>query len=130
MYADAFKLDLGNYLKRKSVFEKRISEMIAYVKETTSCRSSFIADYFGDKSVKACGVCDNCINKKSESIPATEFNRISGDILKLINNQPISINILLQQIKNCNKEKLWRVINYLESEQKLTTDKNGIITLL
>ncbi len=129
MYADSFAINLANYLARKKNFEIRIIAMIDYIANTVNCRSQVIARYFNDVNVKACGICDNCINRKGVVITIVEFESINRHILQLVGQNTIPAKELINQSKQYKKEKMWKVIDYLQSERKLTFDREGNITL-
>ncbi|MGZ3910403.1 MAG: RecQ family ATP-dependent DNA helicase [Flavisolibacter sp.] len=61
--AEDLMFHLGPYEKRKEVFIHRVQAMTDYI-GTASCRSRFIAQYFGDPAAGDCGVCDNCLEKR------------------------------------------------------------------
>ena len=127
MYADSFTIDLNNLLKRKEKFEGRIKAMLQYISETVVCRSKFIAGYFNDDSVKACGICDNCINLKETALSKSEFDAIAQLLFEEIKANPIDINSLLAKITIFKKEKIWEVLNFLQGEKKLYVDKEGLL---
>ncbi|MCW3089174.1 MAG: RecQ family ATP-dependent helicase [Ferruginibacter sp.] len=129
MYADSFVINLQNYMERKHNFETRIRAITGYLENTISCRSQVIAAYFNDSGVKACGICDNCINKKSVQLNKVEFEQITKYIFELASLNPISIKKLLDEGKKFKKEKLWKVIDYLQGEKKLTINKDGNIMI-
>jgi ATP-dependent DNA helicase RecQ len=129
MYTDSFVINLDNYLKRKKSFETRIKAMTDYISNSISCRSQIIARYFNDTSVKACGICDNCINQKALVISKEEFDQITQHIANSVYQKKISINELLSKSKQFKKEKLWKVIDYLQSEKKLSFNNEGNIAV-
>ncbi|MDN3657650.1 ATP-dependent DNA helicase RecQ [Ferruginibacter paludis] len=128
MYADSFVIDLSNYTKRKLNFEKRVQAICGYIQQTTRCRSQFIAAYFNDHDVKACGICDNCINQQDLKISAEEFEKITGEIYKQVIQQPLSYKELMKNLTGLNKEKFWKVFNYLQAEKKININRHGVIT--
>ncbi len=128
MYADSFVINLANYLARKKNFEIRITAMVDYIANKVNCRSQVIARYFNDLNVKACGICDNCINQKDVVISKEEFELINRHIFNLIGQTTLPVKDLINQLKQYKKEKLWKVINYLQAEKKLVFDKEGNIT--
>jgi ATP-dependent DNA helicase RecQ len=130
MYADGFRINLTGYLKRKQNFEKRVTSITGYINLSTGCRSQFIATYFNDLSAKKCGICDNCINEKSISLSTKEFDEITKHIFQLIKEKPQPIDELLKKTKGIKKEKLWKVIDYLQAEKKLLVSSNGNINIL
>jgi ATP-dependent DNA helicase RecQ len=119
-------LNLQNLELRKQAFSKRIAKMLQYITQTATCRSSFIAAYFGDETVKACGICDYCLNQKSSSINETEFVDIHMRLLKLL-QRPLHSNDVLVQLKGIRKEKAWKVIDHLQAENKIEVDRHGWI---
>lgn len=54
------RIDYRNYLLRKDECTARIRRMIAYLEESSLCRSQFINRYFGDSAASPCGICDVC----------------------------------------------------------------------
>ncbi len=130
MYADSFVINLADYLKRKDQFECRVLAIIKYVQETIICRSQQIAAYFNDKGVKACGICDNCINQNDLVISKEEFEWISAEILKQIANQAVPPGEMIKNMEGIKKEKFWKVTNFLQAEKKVTITKDGAIDKL
>ena len=125
MYNDNYQLNTVDYLKRKQNFEERVAAMIGYIKKTTGCRSQHIANYFTDVKINACGICDNCINEKVIYISTEEFNRITAQILELTKTASITVEDILLNLKGINKQKIWKVLEYLQAEGKIKTDKDG-----
>ena len=54
--------------KRRDWDQLRIEKMRAYA-ELTSCRRSYLLDYFGDESAGHCENCDNCKSGKTDAVP-------------------------------------------------------------
>jgi ATP-dependent DNA helicase RecQ len=127
MYADSFIIDLSNYLQRKKNFETRIEAIAEYVQQTIRCRSKMIGSYFGDTSVKACGICDNCINQNDLVISIEEFEMIAGKIFQNVAQQPLMSRELIKKLTGIKKEKFWKVIDYLQSEKKIKISGEGKI---
>ena len=130
MYNDNYKINTVDYLKRKQGFEERVQSMISYINKSTGCRSIHIAHYFTGVAINACGVCDNCINEKIIYISTEEFNGITKQIKALTTEVSASVDEILISLKGTKKEKIWRVIDYLQSEGKLKTDKAGNVSFL
>jgi ATP-dependent DNA helicase RecQ len=122
------KINMQQFLERKKRYQERVEVMCTYVPEKSKCRGSFISNYFGDAATKDCGVCDNCLQKKSTPLNAQEFSYIHERIIQAL-QQPADSKALLQQLTGIKKEKAWKVINFLQAENKLRVDKNGKIYL-
>ncbi len=129
MYADSFVLQLNDYLKRKKIFEDRIQQIIFFTKNNTDCRSKFIAKYFNDAYVKACGICDNCISLNETILTKEEFAYITKHITDLLTNKQIAIQQLIAQSATIKKEKFWKVLNFLQDEKAVLVNKHGNVQL-
>ena len=121
-----FTINQNNLSKRKIAFEKRLQAMIGYVK-TKACRSKTIGNYFNDLAIKPCGICDNCINEKSIVVSKTEFENITMIIEKLTEKVPVHSNLLLKNLNTFKKEKVWKVLNYLQAENKISITGDGLV---
>ena len=63
--AEFMTLNLDEYQARKIAFEDRIQAMRDYLgNRLVTCRSVFLAKYFGEKAPQSCGICDLCITNK------------------------------------------------------------------
>lgn len=119
-----------NYLHRKQQFELRTEAMLRYLHLQKDCRSKYISAYFGDIGVKECGICDVCLHKKGNSLTEEEFNKIKGRIFYHVDGMAIPVKELLQDLHNIKKEKIWKVLEFLQSENKIAIDEFGIISAL
>lgn len=122
------QINMQQLLERKKRYENRVEVMRAFVPEKNACRSNIISNYFGDANTKDCGVCDNCLAKKSTALNEKEFSYIHQRIIDAL-QEPADSKALLQQLTGIKKEKAWKVINFLQAENKLLVDKNGMIRL-
>ncbi len=130
MFTDTYNIDHGNYLKRKENFEKRVEAIIAYAKNSVGCRSKYIAAYFTDEKLNSCGICDNCINEKLIQVTAEEFKNISSRIFEFAEKTRVNAAELLLSLTDINKQKVWKVLDYLQAENKLGVDKEGNISVI
>jgi ATP-dependent DNA helicase RecQ len=122
--AEQLMLDIKAYKARKEEFTRRINAFLDFVSDSSSCRSKRIGNYFGDSSMKDCGVCDNCLAKLKLSLQENEFNAIREKIRTALNQQP-TIEELLPALAEWPQEKIWHVIHYLQREEIITTERNG-----
>jgi ATP-dependent DNA helicase RecQ len=119
----------AGFEKRKAVFIRRVNELIAYIRENAECRSRYIGRYFGDHDLSACGICDNCLRLKSVALSREEFDTIHHRILNTIKYEPQPASELLSRLNGIKKEKAWKVIEYLQAENKIEMDKSGLVKL-
>lgn len=126
--APAQHLHINNeaYLERKKQYTERVQVMLNYL-EIKTCRSTYIAEYFGEEQPSRCGVCDNCLNEKAKELTEEEFKRIEASLYNLIPENGIDVKELLPLMKGVRKEKVWTVLNFLQSERKLTINEKGCI---
>jgi len=120
------RINLNNLELRKRAYIERIGMMLKYIAQTETCRGSFIGAYFGDEQVKACGICDNCLNQKPTTLNETEFVDIHMRLLKLL-QKPLHSKDVLVHLKGIRKEKAWKVIDHLQAENKIEVDRDGWI---
>ena len=125
MYADSFVINLTDYLQRKQNFEKRIDSIYKYIQQTNTCRSQLIASYFNDRTIKKCGICDNCINQNDVVISIEEFENIAAKIFQHLAEKPILPDELMKKLANVRREKFWKVTDYLQAEKKIHFNKEG-----
>jgi len=126
---DELSVNMVLYNERKEQFRRRMKQMIYYVKETAECRSRMIGIYFGDAEIKPCGICDNCLNQKASVLSKDEFDAIHHRIINLVKYESLAAKELLAKLSGVKKEKAWKVIEFLQAENKIEMDKTGRVTL-
>jgi ATP-dependent DNA helicase RecQ len=127
--AEDVSIDQVAYTQRKERFEKRVKQMVRFVKEDAECRGRIIGVYFGDDKIKACGICDNCLRKKSVSLSKEEFDTLHHRIINMVKYETLHTRDLLLKLNDIKKEKAWKVIEFLQAEQKIDVDSSGRVRL-
>ncbi len=122
-------IDMVASNKRKVIFEKRVKQMIGFIREPVQCRSRIIATYFGDNNVPECGICDNCLLKKASKMSREEFETLHQRIVELVKNESLTTKDLLLKLADTKKEKTWKVIEFLQAENKIAIDKKGKVRI-
>ena len=122
-------INMDLYHKRKEKFIARVKNMVQYVQELVTCRSKMIGNYFGDNKLHNCKVCDNCLRQKKVHIDKKEFEKISDRIQTVLAPQPLPSKELMDQLGAIKKEKAWKVIEFLQAENKLEVDNAGWVRL-
>lgn len=118
-----------NHKKRKQQLSDRIRAFIKYIDEKKNCRSKMIGNYFGDSSITECGICDACLDHHNNTVSPEEFEKIHQQILQLIRPKPLASSDLIKNLTGIKKEKAWRVVHFLQAENKIEVDKDGVIRL-
>lgn len=129
MYSDAFTINLAAHEERKDAFRERVNAIINYVKDRFTCRSLQIGSYFGDKSIKPCNICDNCLSKKTKDLSEKEFATLSEALLTSLTSKPLHITEIEKVFLGSRKEKLWQTMEFLLAENKIHTDKDGFVSI-
>ncbi|MDZ4807422.1 MAG: ATP-dependent DNA helicase RecQ [Bacteroidota bacterium] len=127
--AEDISINMVAYNQRKEQFQRRMKQMVSYVYEQSECRSRIIGVYFGDAKMKACGICDNCLRKKTTSLTKEEFEALHQRIIILLKNSPLHTKDLLLQLQGIKKEKAWRVLEFLQAENLIAIDAGGRVWL-
>lgn len=122
-------IDMQAQAKRKESFLKRIRQMNGYATEEGQCRSRIISTYFGDTQTRACGICDNCLRQKASHLSKEEFETLHHRIINLVKYETLDAKDLLLKLNGIKKEKAWKVIEFLQAEDKIEMDKKGFIRL-
>ncbi len=129
MYADSFTINSNNLLLRKTNYIARLKAMTDFATDSKNCRSVLIGHYFNDNSLTNCGICDNCINNKTTQISNEEFKTIAAELTEALQQNSFPANTIESEFRKYNKEKLWKVIHFLQAENIITTNKHGELFL-
>lgn len=126
--AQYLQINQDRYLERKQQFIERVENMIRYILLPEQCRSRYISTYFGDTKSKDCGNCDNCLTRKRKAISPEEFLQIEQGI-KQNAQAGIAVTLLIKQLGQFSKEKIWAVLDFLQTEEIIHIDEQEIIHL-
>jgi ATP-dependent DNA helicase RecQ len=119
-----------NYEHRKEKFIARTKDMIRFILSESECRSKMIGVYFGDTAMSNCGICDNCLHLKAVSLSKEEFEIIHNTIVTTLqHHRSLRAKELLTALNGIKKEKAWKVIEFLQAENKIEMDESGKINL-
>lgn len=119
MYSDDFKFDQTSVTTRKEHFAARIKAMINYVTELKKCRSTTIANYFGDHKAKECGICDNCINNRATTDSTEDFSMLTNKIETIIRQRMVTVKELNELLVNENPEMIATILDFMIGERLL-----------
>ena len=123
------QIDMVQYQKRKKEFQKRMQQMLSYVKEDLKCRSRIIGNYFGDEQIKNCGICDNCLKQKNTVLSKEEFDSLHHRIVNIVKYAPLTAKELIAKLGSIKKEKAWKVLEFLQAENKIEMNSDGSVSL-
>ncbi len=119
------EIDMVQYNKRKQLYISRLDAFFNYIR-SGECRSKITGNYFGDLTMKPCGICDNCLRQKKQDISAAEFEEIMQRILSSL-SKPVFSRDLVKFLTGIQKEKAWKVIEFLQAERKIEVNEEGMV---
>lgn len=125
--SEELQINHENYLGRKKAYLKRINNMIDYIQSTT-CRSTFIGSYFGDTTIKACEICDNCTEKQTAPHREALIKEIINIIIDEVKLEPKKLDLLLK-LTGADSTSFSLALSYLKNEQKIKVLQDGRIGL-
>ena len=114
---DRLKISKENYGARKVEFQKRIEAVINYASTNTTCRSRILLSYFGEKDAPACGTCDVCKSLEQLELTNYEFERVSAEVKRLLEN-PCTYEKLLLALEG-DQHKMRRIIKWLLDNERI-----------
>ena len=120
------RIDEKMYAFRKNQYVNRIHGMLEYVR-TTGCRSMAISEYFGEKGAESCGICDNCVKKEKENLSPSEFEFIYQKLKLGTQSEPLTARALFDLFSDIHSDHLRKVIDFMQAENKLIVDEEGIV---
>ncbi len=121
------KLDVEWIQDRKAILESQINAVLQYA-ELTTCRQKFILEYFGEKNSANCGICDNCLALKKNSIPEDIKPKWITDVLNLCNKNPkgILIRSIYQYFPSNKQHWIDQILLQLIGEEKLIRQMDSV----
>ena len=115
---DRLKISKENYQDRKRDYLNRIEAMIHYALSGHKCRSQLLLEYFGETESVRCGKCDVCLQRNELNVSSFEFDLISEQIQKVL-EQPCYYEELLQQIGS-NTDNVVKIVRWLLENEKIS----------
>jgi ATP-dependent DNA helicase RecQ len=111
---------------RREQFILRVRGILDYV-HTIDCRSVAIAVYFGETGAERCGICDNCVKKEKEKLSPAEFDLIYQKLRTGAQEKSMTAVALFDHFAEIHYDHLRKVIDFMQAENKLIVDEEGIV---
>lgn len=112
-----------NYAQLKETAIKRRDQMMAFVNDTTTCRSQLLCAYFGEKLEEECHICDICLtrnsNKEKNSIQKSSLRET---IINELKKQQLTIKELSGIIDPMKQDDIATCIQELLDDGLLQVD--------
>jgi ATP-dependent DNA helicase RecQ len=108
--------------ERNQIKITKVQQMLDYVDTDTICRSKQILNYFGEKRVEDCGICDVCRDKYDGD--DLDFPSITEGILALLKEKSRTSRVLIQMLNHKESHILKTIRSLLEDGQIRVNPKN------
>ncbi|MCL6266187.1 RecQ family ATP-dependent DNA helicase [Flagellimonas myxillae] len=102
-----------------AVKQKNMAAMLDYVQNTSTCRSVFVLNYFGEKTPEKCGTCDICTLK--DSVPTDGLKK---SLIQLLQTSPQTSRKLELALGIEEKLMLQALQELLEDERIRLNERN------
>ena len=84
-----------------------------------------IGEYFNDKGITPCGICDTCTQQKTKNVGTAEFKSISDQVLSLLKDKKCGFLDLKNQMPDVDNAILENTLRFLLAEKKISPDEKG-----
>jgi ATP-dependent DNA helicase RecQ len=116
-----------NYHDRKEIAIKKMESVIYFATAKHKCRSEILLNYFGEKDVYRCGVCDVCLERNKLELSDVEFSAVSDQVKKIVQKEPSPITQIVNKIDGVRDDKTIKVIQWLMENDKLVSNKENLL---
>lgn len=114
-----------NYQDRKKTNELQLKAISSYVNSNIKCRSIQLLEYFGERNLYRCGICDTCLDRKKLPLNDIEFEEIRNQLTLLL-EQSKTIEDLIAEVRGYKKDKILEVVHFLINHGEIKTDGNSL----
>ncbi|WP_316799309.1 ATP-dependent DNA helicase RecQ [Pedobacter frigidisoli] len=118
---DHFDVDVKYLEIRKKILLKQI-DAVSHYTTTYICRSVQLLSYFDEPNAPKCGVCDVCLAEKRSGQQVQLIDELEFEIVSLLQQQPLSLDDLVTNIKNGAENDRIEAIRELLDAGKIKTD--------
>lgn len=123
--AAQLRINMARIEVRKKVYADRLAAMFDYVRNGEVCRTRQLVNYFGEKDLEPCGVCDVCLKKKAAPLDANAFKRISDNVTSILREQPLLFAELHSKLPDVRRSDLMTVLQFMNEEGVLRRNEEG-----
>ena len=111
--------------KRRKNKIRQFEEMMFYSFTNYICRSTVLTNYFGEKEVNDCGVCDVCLQKKKLGLVGEDYQKISQQVIVELGVKPQNLQQLISILPSIKEDKLLESIQWLLECGKIERNEKG-----
>jgi len=121
------KISAKHYHDRKEIAIKKMESVIYFATAKHKCRSEILLNYFGEKDIYRCGVCDVCIERNKLELSDVEFSAVSDQIKKIVKEKQLPITQVINKIEGIRDDKIIKVIQWLMENDKLISNEKNLL---
>lgn len=122
MRAEDLIIDQSRYSFLKNRYYDRMKKAIAYA-ESPICRSKQLLQYFGEKQVGKCGICDVCLGRTKAEVSEDEFKAYQTKIQRLLKKEKLTLEEIVSSFASKRENQILKTMEYLLDEGFI--DKDG-----
>jgi len=111
-------IDLPKYKFLKDRAKEKLDGIIRYL-SFQKCRNIQLLEYFDEKAVDSCGICDVCVDQKRRSHAAKLEGELLNKVLLLVQSEDLSITKLTEAFPIKYKDKVLQIVQYLLNENQI-----------
>jgi ATP-dependent DNA helicase RecQ len=121
------KISTQHYHDRQEIAIKKMESVIYFATAKHKCRSEILLNYFGEKDVYRCGVCDVCLERNKLELSDIEFSTVSNQVKNILIENKLPITQLINNINGVRDDKTIKVIQWLMENDKLITNNDNLL---
>ncbi|PCJ25842.1 MAG: recombinase RecQ [Flavobacteriales bacterium] len=116
-----------HYHDRKEIAIKKMESVIYFATAKHKCRSEILLNYFGEKDIYRCGVCDVCLERNKLELSDIEFSSVSDQVKKIVQDEKLPITQVINKIDGVRDDKTIKVIQWLMENDKLISNEENLL---
>ena len=118
------QLSDDNYQNQKIAAENRLVAMLGFIANSLECRSKLLLEYFGEKNVRRCGICDVCVSKNKVDLNEMDFSSIEKAVKDSLLNGSKHLYELISLLQDYSEDDVIQVVRWLIDNNKVIRHKD------
>ncbi len=103
--------NIQKYIKQKI---KKATDLVAFIENDTLCRNIQLLDYFNEKHLSECEICDVCLSNK------VSFQDISSEVINYLTSKKLATSKEICQHISSKEDNVLVNLQHLLSEEKIS----------
>ncbi len=113
---------VSKYLDKQNKLKKeQLQSVLEYVKNTSTCKSRLILNYFGETKTKNCNICSYCISKNKTP---TNTITLAQEIIALITAAPFNSREIQNKTQHSSQDVIFVLQQLLENNLVIVLPNN------